>query len=418
MSAKDKGKAPTEPTGKRGVSPVVRQVAMPVRKSVVKLREATREVQEHMPKLPIGSEAARRTRLLTMEGLVPEAALHATYNFRRGVMNGVMFTLVDALIAPSLVLAWFINRLGAPNVLVGLLPALLAGGWFLPQMLVASRVQGLTHMMAWYRRVGVLRAVAVALLAVATVLLAGQPVLLLLAFFFLYACYAFLGGVTGIPWFEMVGKVIAPRRRGTFFGLRNFWGGVLALIAAIPIGAILSEDLWGLTFPYNFALLFGITAIVVAAGVYFWTSIREPAATQVPPHVSVATLFRRGLAAFRIDVDYRSFMVARILISLASIADPFYVVYAKTALGAPPATVGLYLGALSIASLLSNFFWSPLADRASNRMLMTLTVIAVSLVPMLAFGISLLVSFVNNAVLFTAFLFVFVLSLYIFASSY
>jgi hypothetical protein len=56
-------------------------------------------------------------------------------------MNGIMFTLVEAIIAPSIVLAWFINRLGAPNALVGLLPAILAGGWFLPQILVASRVR-------------------------------------------------------------------------------------------------------------------------------------------------------------------------------------------------------------------------------------------------------------------------------------
>jgi hypothetical protein len=345
-----------------------------------------------------------------MEGLVPEAALHATYNFRRGVLNGVVFSLVDALFAPSLVLAWFVSRLGGPNILVGLLPAILTGGWFLPQMLVASRVQGMPYVMHWYSRVGVLRAVSIILLAVFTVMFANEPVLLLLSFFIFFSAYAFLGGVTGIPWLEVVGKTISPRRRGTFFGLRSFWGGVVALAAAGPIGAILSEELFGLTFPYNFALLFAISSVAIIGGVYFWSSIREPAAVQAVPPVSVKQLFRNGLAAYKSDVDYRSFMVARILISLASIADPFYVVFAKDALGAPAATVGLYLGALSIASLVSNFFWSPLSDRASNKLLMTLTVVSVALVPLTAFVIALFAGMVSDVFLCSIFTLVFVLS--------
>jgi MFS family permease len=101
-------------------------------------------------------------------------------------------------------------------------------------------------------------------------------------------------------------------------------------------------------------------------------------------------------------------MVARVLISLASVADPFYVVYAKNVLGAPAATVGLYLAASSIASLLSNFFWSPLADRASNRIVMTMTVLATALVPLMAVAISLFVGQIDSTFLFTAFTLVFV----------
>jgi MFS family permease len=86
------------------------------------------------------------------------------------------------------------------------------------------------------------------------------------------------------------------------------------------------------------------------------------------------------------------------------------VVLAKDALGAPAATVGLYLGALSIASLVSNFFWSPLSDRASNKLLMTLTVVSVALVPLTAFVIALFAGMVSDVFLFSIFTLVFVLS--------
>lgn len=384
-------------------------VGKPVARSLVRLRHVRRDVQERLPPI-LHKGGSIRSTVERVEGLSPDAALNAGRNFRFGIANGIMFTLVDALIAPTLVMAWFISRLGAPNVLVGLLPAILAGGWFLPQMVVATRVQGLVRVMHWYRRVGVFRTICMGLLALVTLLLASTPDLLLAAFFFIYILYAVSAGMSGIPWLEMVGKVIAPRRRGSFFGLRNFWGGVLALLAAAPIGAILSEQLWGLTFPYNFAFLFAVTAVVVGFGIGSWSAIREPDAVIAAPTVTMRSLLRRGLQAVKEDRDYRSFMFARILISLASIADPFYVVYAKTNLGAPPATVGLYLGALSVASLLSNFLWSPLSDRAGHRTLMVLTVVSVSLVPLMALVLSTLAATVPTGILFGAFALVFVLS--------
>lgn len=406
-------------SGKRGIAGRSLTVPAPVRKGLGTVRQAGRDVRSHLPHIPPISTIPQtikqvirnpQTEMRNREGLTPEAALHATYNFRRGVYNGIMFTLVDALMAPSLVLALFISRLGAPNVLVGLLPALLSGGWLLPQIFIAGRVQGMPKVMPWYTRAGAIRALSFALLAVATVFLHDEPTLLLIAFFGLYSVYTFLGGITGINWLEMVAKSISPRRRGAFFGQRNFWGGLLALVASAPIGLILSEELLGLVFPYNFALLFAIASVVVAFGVYFWSSMKEPVAVETPPSISIGTMLKRGFQAYKQNVDYRSYMVARLLLSLAAIADPFFVVFAQSKLGAPPATVGLYLGALSISSLLSNLLWSPLADRVSNRRLMALTVVAVALVPLTATILSLLIGSVSNTVLYAAFTLVFVFS--------
>jgi MFS family permease len=271
-------------------------------------------------------------------------------------------------------------------------------------------VQGLKYMMPQYKRVGVVRTVTMGLIALSTLLLAPWPGVLLAVFFALYTFYAFAAGFSGLPWLEVVGKVISPRRRGTFFGLRNFWGGLLALLAAAPIGAVLSEQFFGLVFPYNFALLFAVATLCVGFAIWAWSSIHEPPATVTSPPVSVRDLVRRGVTAFKEDGDYRAFMVSRILISLATVADPFYVVYAKTNLGAPPATVGLYLGAVAVSSLLSNFLWSPLADRAGNRTLMVLTVASVALVPGTALLVSLLAGMFSSEFLFTAFALVFVLS--------
>ncbi|HET6312832.1 MAG TPA: hypothetical protein VFH60_03275, partial [Chloroflexia bacterium] len=261
--------------------------AEPLARGLVRLRRVRRGVASHLPNVPLIRQIGRQSASERVEGLSPEAALHASRNFRYGVGNGIAFTVVDSLIAPSLVLAWFINRLGAPNVLVGLLPAILSGGWFLPQMLVASRVQGLKFMMPRYTRVGIMRTVTMGVIALCTVFLAPWPDIMLVVFFVLYTFYAFSAGFSGLPWLEVVGKVIAPRRRGSFFGMRNFWGGLLALLIAAPIGAVLSEQFWGLTFPYNVALLFGVATVCIGVGVWSWSSVHEPPALVTAPPLSV-----------------------------------------------------------------------------------------------------------------------------------
>ncbi len=382
-------------------------VRVTVQKSLLQLRRVRRQI--HLPTLPIISDAIGRSRLQSVEGLTPEAALHASRNFRFGVLNGVMFTLVDALIAPSLVLALFINRLGAPNVLVGLLPAIITGGWFLPQILVAGRVQGQRRVMHWYRSTGIIRLICMVILSLSTFLLAGYPSALLVVFFIFYSIYAFGAGVSGIPWLEMVGKVVSIRRRGSFFSLRSFWGGLIALLSSGFIVAILSEKLTGLTFPYNFAVLFSITTVVVGVGLWAWSTIHEPEGTVTVAPVTVLETLRRGRAAFGVDRDYRSFMIARVLLSLATISDPFYVVFARTQLQAPASTVGLYVGATSAASLLSNFIWGPLSDRAGNRILMRMTALSVATVPLAALLIPLLGGALPADVVYTLFAVVFVL---------
>jgi MFS family permease len=344
----------------------------------------------------------------SIEGLSPEAALHASRNFRLGVLNGVIFSLVDAMIAPGFVLALFINRLGAPNVLVGLLPAILTGGYFLPQILIAGRVQGQRRVMHWYRRTSIVRTACMALLAVATFALAAYPPLLLTAFFVLFTIYAFGGGISSIPWLEIVGKVIPARRRGTFFSLRSFWGGVLALLVSGLVSAILSEQFSGLRFPYNFALLFAISTPLVGAALGAWSSIREPEATVTAQPATVKEVLKRGIEVVRTDRDYRSFLAARVLLALVAISDPFYVVFARTGLGAPVATVGLYLGASAATALVSNFVWGPLADRAGNRTLMTVTAISVALVPLSALAIPLLKGLLPADLVYAGFALVFV----------
>ncbi|MFD1729992.1 hypothetical protein ACFSC4_00970 [Deinococcus malanensis] len=62
-------------------------------------------------------------------------------NERLGILNGWAVFTGDGFMSVSVVVAGFAARLGAPNWVIGLLPAIAGGGWMLPQLLVAARVR-------------------------------------------------------------------------------------------------------------------------------------------------------------------------------------------------------------------------------------------------------------------------------------
>ncbi len=313
-------------------------------------------------------------------------------NFTFGVMNGVFFTLVSAFVSPTLVLALFVTKLGGSNILVGLLPAIATGCYLLPQLFVAARLQAMPKVMGWYTWPGVVRCIAYALLTLAVWLLgsnSGNYGLLLGLFFVLYLIYSLTAGLSGVPWVVVVGKVVPPRRRGIFFGLRNFGGSILALFASGLIKVLLDEQN-GIGFPLNFVIIFAITTLLVSLGIATWAVVKEPAQRTVQRAMGIMEMIRRGPQNLRADRSYRFFLFARIMLTLAAIADPFYIVYAVRQIGAPDSVAALYAAALTIASIAGNLIWSPLADYAGNRRMMFLTAITALAVPTAALLIPLL----------------------------
>jgi len=65
-------------------------------------------------------------------------------------------------------------------------------------------------------------------------------------------------------------------------------------------------------------------------------------------------------------------------------ATPFYVLYARERLGIPEGMVGVYLSAMTVASVGSNLVWSRISDRRSNKILLQIASILGSSIPLSA----------------------------------
>lgn len=282
--------------------------------------------------------------------------------------NGVLYAGAEALTDPSLVLTYFTSLLTSSKFLVGLVAPIRIGGWFLPQLLVSGFVQRQERKLRLYSQSGVLRGLVWALMVLALWFIRDTATLLAL-FFVVLVVFSLAEGVSGLSFVDIVGKVVPLHRRGAFFGARRLLGGLLALAASGVVGWALSEKS-GIVFPHNFALLFGLSFICISFALYAFARIDEPLEPVTHERVGVSAQIQRASRLPRQNPNYGRFLSARLLMAVGDMAVPFYVVFAKESLAAPPALVGVYLATTTLAALLANLWAAHASDRRGNRQLL------------------------------------------------
>jgi hypothetical protein len=296
-------------------------------------------------------------------------------NFWLGVYNGILVNGGEAFFHSSLVLAPFLATLGAPGWAIGAIPSLRIGGWFLPQLWVASRLAHQPFKLPVYRRASTVRITSFALLTTLVFVAGDRPGLLIAATLAALGVNAVAGGIGGVPFADVTAKVVPHYRLGTFWVLRNAIGGVLALIAGWTLSRVLASDL---PFPRDFGVVFALGSVLLGSAYLAFALVREPAGAPALRQ-PLRTMLRRLPAVLRSDDAFRRYLRVRFLALAALLAEPFYAVHAIVDLGAPATALGGYIVTATFASIAMNFAVRRAADRARN-----VTVLQVALVLLLA----------------------------------
>jgi len=322
------------------------------------------------------------------EAFTPLTARNHRRNFTKGVINGALFRIGDIFIDTEMVLTWFLSQLGASNLLIGFVWPLRFGASFLLQMAVSGYVERQPYKRPLYRRISIFRCAVLLVFALLVALVAVDSPWLTVAFFAALTLFSLGAGLVSVPFMDVVGKVIPPRRRGAFFGQRMFWGGLVALGGSAIVGFLLSEPGW-LHFPLNVAVMFVLASIFYGLTAWSWILVKEPASplpaiAQQGVVAQVVTQFRRGFQALEGNVVYRRYVWVRLALIAAGWAGPFLVVYAQRELGIAAGLLGLYLGVRTAGGILSNLLWGRISDGAGNRKLIIATTAVGAATPILA----------------------------------
>jgi MFS family permease len=294
-----------------------------------------------------------------------EIQRHLRRNFIANMGDGTLWLFGFTFLSSATILPVYFAHLSSSTLLLGLIPALLDLGWFLPQLFIAPRVEKLARKKPWVLVLGIGERLPFLFLAAGALWLAQLPSATAVAFFFvLIAIRALASGLVATPWQEMIAKVIPVQWRGRFFGLSHSVGGGLGLVGSAIATLILARY----PYPTNFAICFlvGFVILMVSWTTLLW--IREPAQ---PPAAPAPTTYRKRLTAIlREDHNFRTYLVSRGLGYLGGMSLGFFAVYGVGRFQLGDAQAAVFTAVMSAMGMLSNLIWGPIGDRRGHKLVM------------------------------------------------
>jgi len=283
-----------------------------------------------------------------------------------GLDNG-LFLVGLAFASQTTILPAFAAWLGAPNVVIGAIPALMTLGWFLPQLFMAAHTATLPHKLPFVLRWTVLERVPFPVLALVAFLLAERAPGVSLALTLLMLLVLTVSGGALMPaWLDVVGRAVPTAMHGRFFGLSALGAG----LAGIGASALTAHALATLRPAAGYGLCFVGASVCMALSYVALLYAREPAGSPVARPVALRAHLARVPAMLRRDRNLSWFLGARACAMIGQMGVGFYTVYALRMWEAPASQAAVFTGLLVTGTVVGTLAFSWLADHAGHRLVM------------------------------------------------
>ncbi len=289
---------------------------------------------------------------------------HLRYNVTVNLLDGGFFGLAIGFVSFSTILPLFVASMTNSATLIGLVPAIHATGWLLPQLFTASHTARLRR----YKRTVILMTIHERLpflgLAIVALLLPriGSQAGLIITFIFL-TWQGLGGGFTANSWTSMISKIMPPESRGTFFGTQAAVANLFISGAAIGAGYLLNS----FDAPTNFMYCFLIAIIFFTVSWFALALTREPADYEKIIEDNPPPFWHGAGKILKRDKNFNWFLSARILSQFATMGFSFYIVYALRRFHMDAVTAGYLTATLTIAQTVANAAMGWLGDRVGHR---------------------------------------------------
>lgn len=296
-------------------------------------------------------------------------------------LDGAFFMAGSAFYDSGTVLPTLVSTLTSSKALIGLAAAMRTIGWFLPQLIVAS----LTEHLRYKGRLVVVnslvhRALLLVMAAVIYFHAGTRPGLALALFFPVFVVSCISEGVNGVPWTDVVANTIPPDRRGRLFANQQILGGLWAFGNGFLVRLILNDA----PYPDAYAILFLCTFVTFSLSVLSFMGVREQPVSEVGGRRSLLDYLGSLPAAWKGNRDFARVMVVRFCLAFLFLSVPFFVLHSRENLGADIGTVGLFVSAQMLGSLVGSAVAGRISDRTGNRVVVILAVAASFLAPAVA----------------------------------
>jgi hypothetical protein len=267
----------------------------------------------------------------------------------------------DGLVDPKLVLAWLVDALGGSATAVGLLVPIREAFSLLPQLFIGHRIRRLPRRKWVWAVASVVQGAAVAGMGVAA--LALEPAAAVWTIVGLVLAFATARSAASVSYKDVLGKTVSKSRRGTVTGTATS----LAAALVLAFGGGLAAGIIPLT-PFAIAMTLLVAgALWAVAGALFVRLVESDGATGGGVD-GVAAAVANVALVWR-DPQLGRFILTRSLLTVTAVAPPYLLsLTARTERSLD--SLGPFVIASSIATILGGRVWGRLSDRSSRQVLM------------------------------------------------
>ena len=288
-------------------------------------------------------------------------------NARKCVVGEGLFGTGMGFLSSVSVLPLLLKSLGASAIQIGLVGSIFWAGWLVLQplglFLFGRRRRTKRFLVPWSLTFAVPTYLA---MGVMVYFLAGTRPQLCVVLLLVILAVRVLGAGMAVPfWLDWQAMLFRREIRGRVIGMM---AGAFPL--GIAVAAVVASKVVGsVGFPLNYALLCFVSALFFAVASCFTWSVREPESLTEPGPIlgtrGLLRLFGRSLR----EPNFRSYLVARLLMTLGSGGAAFYALLFKSSEGGglSGSKVIMLSALLALAQCLVSYPLGRLGDRAGHK---------------------------------------------------
>lgn len=291
-------------------------------------------------------------------------------NYALLVAEGILFTVGQVFFDPNTILPLLMERLTGSVFLVGLLGAVQPLTKGVVPVLAGNWISSLPYKRRFLITVIAIGRLPLWLLGAALVFLPrlapAAPAAVWAGIILLVQVLFWFGDSAGDPaWMDLVGKSVPVRRRGRFFALRQVVGGGTSIVAGAAVAGLLALE--ALAFPVNYGLVVAIGAVIYTANVAtFVAMIERPSRTG--KRLSVPSLIKRLPAFLKANTIFARTMAVLLLVNLARISLPFFIVFGRREFGLAEGSLAFILPLQMAGRISGAALWGYIGDRFGHHL--------------------------------------------------
>jgi len=319
-------------------------------------------------------------------------------NFKHNVLVNTadlsFFFFADSFWSINTILPVFAATLTDSPFLIGFIPAIVNAGWFIPQLFLSGRISKLPRVLPLARKLGILERIPYMFLPLLAFSIGKLDNRTIFWLFFLLMILRGLGsGFVGLPWQEIIARVIPITHRGRFIGFSRVFAQIVGILGSLISAFLLSK----FPYPKNYAYGFIVAAISLWFSYASFSQNREPEmriqekvtapADGSPKRDGTWALMKTILKE---DSNFRRYLIARSMAFLGNMGSAFMAVYAIQRFDLGDEQAALFTSVILITGLLGYAILGSLSDRIGPQKIV--------LISFLTWGVGLVIAILARSI--------------------